>query len=115
MAAESDWDLGGCATGTEVDRRQRVAHLVGRPAVIVADAKLAVAVETPALDLTVVEDSTDVEFARGHRGCAAAGPEIDSRQQVAHLAGVIATVVEIALAELAVAVIAPTLDLIIVE
>ena len=52
-------ELDGRLTGTEVDRRQIAAHLVGRVAagVAVAQPELALAVDPPALDASIVQDS----------------------------------------------------------
>ena len=104
------------AARADVDERQHSAHLVvGVTTVVrVAVAELTVVVAAPALELAVDEARAAVVPADLHVGHRARA-ELHTRQEVPHLVGGVTQVAAVAVAELAVAVVAPALHDAVVE
>src|SRR4051794_2667336 len=103
--------------GSEVDRGKRVAHFAWAVAEVrrAADAEGAVAVVAPAFHLAVVEQGAARRGLERDRFGGAPRPEIDRKEVVAHLAGGIAAIVRVAVAELTRVVDAPAFELVVVE
>ncbi|CAB5064767.1 unannotated protein [freshwater metagenome] len=116
-APASRTDRFGGAPCAEVDRRKAVAHLAGVvPAVVrIAETKVRVSVVAPALDRVVVEEHTAVDASGAHDFGDASGAEVDGGEVVSHLAGVVAPVARVTEPQLAVVVLAPALDGVVVE
>ena len=110
-------EAGGGVAGAQIHGGQVVAHLVGLIAALsgVALAELTIVVAAPALHRAVIQERAGVVLAEGgHRG-GVASAERDGGQAVAELVGVIAEVGGVALAELAIAVVAPALQAAVIE
>ena len=107
------------ASGAKVDVGQVVAHFpdVVTSAIVVrgTGSELAVGVAPPASDRVVVAHDADVVLAAGHRLCGSAGSEVDRVHVVAHLPDAIAEIVGDFLTQLAVVVVAPTFEGVVVE
>ena len=103
--------------GSEVCGSQVIPHLV-RPVADggrVADAKLAVAVVTPALDAPVVQEGACVVLPRRNLGRGPAGSEVDGSEQVAHLVRPVTDLGVVADSQLTVVVPPPALDAAVVQ
>ena len=101
----------GSTSGTEVDGGQCVAHLTRHisSTTRVAQPELAHGVESPAFDVTVVEDGASVVCAGGDGLGSASGTEADEGQCVPHLSGLVSAIVGVADPELAIGIVPPTL------
>jgi hypothetical protein len=110
-------DGGGGAAGAEGDRGEGVAHLAGTVSAIggVADPELADVVLAPALHSAVVEERAGVRSAGSDGGRGPAAAEGNDGEGVAHLARSIATGGGVADPEPPEAILAPALDLAVVE
>jgi len=101
----------------EVDCGKCRAHLVQPITAIrcVALTQLAVAVAAPALDRIVIEERTGVKVTRRNGFCGSPEAEVDCGKCIAHLVRPITAKRCVALAQLAVVVVAPALDRIVIE
>src|SRR5262245_29881057 len=94
-----------------------VAHFVWSVAAAggIAEAELAARACAPAFDGCVIEQRAGVETARRNEACAPSAAESYGREDVAHLAGLVAARSDVSQAEPPVGVVAPTLERAVVE
>ena len=107
----AEGDVAGGAASAEVDGGEAVAHLVGAVAGVagVAEAELAVVVTAPALQAVIIQDRAGVVAPGDEPLHRAAGAQIDGLEAAVHLLRLAASGGGVALAEVAVAVVAPAL------
>src|SRR4051812_38566993 len=106
---ESERKLDGVTARAEVDGRELVAHGVGLAAagLGIADAELAIIVQSPALGLAIVEDRATMLQPERDKDRLAARAQIDGRELVTHLARIISSEFLVAQAQAATGVAAP--------
>lgn len=110
-------DSEGCFAGSEVNRRQVVAHFHGIIAAVVrvAQSKFAEAIKAPAFDGGIVQQGAHILSPDGNGDRSFAGSKVDREQVVAHGAREHAAMRFVALAKLPIIIEAPALQRSIVE